>query len=238
MLTKKFALAAASAMLADDSRVCGTSCFRSTKVDCDAVMNELNSGKKAKEVATDLNISTSSVYRCKRHAKEAAKAANKSSMQAKTGKEAPAAPLGNVSSFACDGSAGSSSFSEVGITLTMRREPSRLATHRAASTNSTTFIAMPKCELCELRDYTQRYADFVHPFKFTILDCDSCDTPMAVLGDHRAVPTDDERAFMIEALSLVARAKYGADKFGIDDVMRQIPDHCHMHARPIRRWQY
>jgi hypothetical protein len=43
---------------------------------------------------------------------------------------------------------------------------------------------------------------------------------------------------MIEALSLVARAKYGADKFGIDDVMRQIPDHCHMHARPIRRWQY
>src|SRR5208337_3381873 len=83
---------------------------------------------------------------------------------------------------------------------------------------------MPKCELCELLDYTQRYADFVHPFKFTILDCDSCDTPMAVLGDHRAVPTDQEREFMIEALSLVARAKYGADKFGIDDVMRHIPD--------------
>jgi hypothetical protein len=108
----------------------------------------------------------------------------------------------------------------------------------ALDESATTFTKMPKCELCELRDYTQRYADFVHPFKFTILDCDSCDTPMAVLGEHRAVPTDDERAFMIEALSLVARAKYGADKFGIDDVMRQIPDHCHMHARPIRRWQY
>ena len=121
----------------------------------------------------------------------------------------------------------------------MRRGPSRLATRRAFSKESAaTLIAMPKCELCELRDYTQRYADFVHPFKFTILDCDSCDTPMAVLGEHRAVPTDAERAFMIEALSLVARAKYGADKFGIDDVMRQIPDHCHMHARPIRRWQY
>ena len=40
-------------------------------------MNEVNSGKKAKEIATDLNISTSSVYRCKRHAKEAAKAATK-----------------------------------------------------------------------------------------------------------------------------------------------------------------
>jgi len=121
----------------------------------------------------------------------------------------------------------------------MRREPPWLATRRAHTPReSTTAWSMPKCELCELRDYTQRYADFVYPFKFTILDCDSCDTPMAVLGDHRAVPTDDEREFMIEALSLVARAKYGADKFGIDDVMRQIPDHCHLHARPIRRWQY
>ena len=94
---------------------------------------------------------------------------------------------------------------------------------------------MPKCELCELRDYTQRYADFVHPFKFTILDCDSCDTPMAVLGDHRTTPTDAERQFMIEALSLIARNKYGADGFIIDGVMRQIPDHCHIHARP-KRW--
>ena len=58
------------------------------------------------------------------------------------------------------------------------------------------------------------------------------------IHSEKICPTDDERAFMIEALSLVARAKYGADKFGIDDVMRQIPDHCHMHARPIRRWQY
>ena len=95
---------------------------------------------------------------------------------------------------------------------------------------------MAKCELCELRDYTQRYADFVHPVRFTILDCDSCDTPMAVLGDHRVSPTNEERAFMVEALSLVARTKYGTDKFVIDGVMRQIPDHCHIHARPIRRW--
>jgi hypothetical protein len=96
---------------------------------------------------------------------------------------------------------------------------------------------MPQCELCELREYTQRYAQFVHPFKFTILDCDSCDTPMVVLGEHRAHATDSERAFMIDALSVVARAKYGEDKFVIDGVMRQIPDHCHIHARPIVRWQ-
>ena len=48
-----------------------------TKVDCDAVMQELNGGKKAKEVAKDLNISASSVYRCKRKEVAAAKAASK-----------------------------------------------------------------------------------------------------------------------------------------------------------------
>ena len=90
MLIKKFALAAASAMLLTTA-FAARPAFASTKVDCDAVMNEINSGKKAKEVATDLSISTSSVYRCKRHAKEAAKAATKSSMQAKAGKEAPSA---------------------------------------------------------------------------------------------------------------------------------------------------
>jgi hypothetical protein len=94
---------------------------------------------------------------------------------------------------------------------------------------------MAKCDLCELTEYTPWYARFTLPFKFTLLDCDSCDTPMAVLGDHRTTPTDAERQFMIEALSLIARNKYGADGFIIDGVMRQIPDHCHIHARP-KRW--
>jgi FixJ family two-component response regulator len=94
MLTKKFALAAASAMLVTTVAFASNArpAYAATKVDCDAVMNEVNSGKKAKEIATDLSISTSSVYRCKRHAKAAAKAADKSSMQAKSGKEAPMAP--------------------------------------------------------------------------------------------------------------------------------------------------
>jgi hypothetical protein len=43
-----------------------------------------------------------------------------------------------------------------------------------------------------------------------------------------------KREFMVEALSLVARSKYGDGEFIIDGVMRQIPDHCHMHARPTR----
>jgi hypothetical protein len=92
------------------------------------------------------------------------------------------------------------------------------------------------CELCELREYTQQYGRFVHPFRFAILDCDSCDTPMAVLGEHRAVASDFERAFMSEALSIVARFRYGELAFVIDGVMRQIPDHYHIHARPIPTW--
>lgn len=39
------------------------------KVDCAKVMEELNSGKKTKEVAKDLHISRSSVRRCARKAK-------------------------------------------------------------------------------------------------------------------------------------------------------------------------
>src|ERR1700719_1543274 len=99
MLTKKIALAAASAMLVTTVAFATTArpAYAATKVDCDAVMNEINSGKKAKEVATDLSISTSSVYRCKRHAKAAAKATSKSSMQAQACKEAPAAPSSAMS---------------------------------------------------------------------------------------------------------------------------------------------
>jgi hypothetical protein len=38
------------------------------KVNCDAVMSEVKAGKKTKDIATDLKISTSSVYRCKKKA--------------------------------------------------------------------------------------------------------------------------------------------------------------------------
>jgi len=95
MSMRKFALAAASAMLVTTvAFAAGARPAYAAKVDCDAVMNEVGSGKHAKEIAKDLSISTSSVYRCKRHAKEAAKAGTKSSMQAKSGKEPPMAPTG------------------------------------------------------------------------------------------------------------------------------------------------
>jgi hypothetical protein len=57
-----------------------------TKVDCDAVMQALNSGKKAKEVSAEMKISTSSIYRCKKKEMAAAKTS------AKAGSEAAAKP--------------------------------------------------------------------------------------------------------------------------------------------------
>jgi len=98
MSMRKFTLAAASAMVVMTvAFAAGARPAYATKVDCDAVMNEVGSGKHAKEIAKDLNISTSSVYKCKRHAKEAAKASTKTSLQAKNGKEPPAAPSSAMS---------------------------------------------------------------------------------------------------------------------------------------------
>jgi FixJ family two-component response regulator len=95
MVIKKIAVAAASAMLVATMIFAAGAhtAYAATKVDCDAVMSELNSGKHAKEVAKDLSISTSSVYRCKKHAKEAAKAGTKSTVHAQMGKDAPVAPM-------------------------------------------------------------------------------------------------------------------------------------------------
>jgi hypothetical protein len=104
MVMKKFALAAASAMLVTTIAfaTCAPPAYAANKVDCDEVMNEVNKGKPSKDIARDLNISTSSVYRCKRHAKEAAKAGTKSSMAAKSGKTTPtsdSSPAGNGGAY-------------------------------------------------------------------------------------------------------------------------------------------
>ena len=91
------------------------------------------------------------------------------------------------------------------------------------------------CDLCELAHYTQWYAEFAWPFRFTILDCDACDVPIAVLGEHRVDVDPAAVAFMEAALHLVAERKYTGKfpKWMFDHVMRQIPDHYHFHVRPL-----
>jgi hypothetical protein len=94
---------------------------------------------------------------------------------------------------------------------------------------------MAACELCELARMTTWYGTYDTPFRFTIVDCDSCDVPMAVLEAHRSVPTDAERTVMQQALAQIADGKYPRGWF-FDDHMRQIPDHYHLHARPYPEW--
>ena len=91
------------------------------------------------------------------------------------------------------------------------------------------------CELCELVRSTRWYAQFFHPLPFTVLDCDSCDTPMAVLGEHRATVSEEERAIMVRALEMVGET-LGLGDILFDDRMRQIPDHYHLHARTAPAW--
>lgn len=61
------------------------------KVDCDQVMSELNSGKTVRQVASDLHVSRSSVYRCRRKAKMQ-QPAEAPSPAAAPSEAAPAAP--------------------------------------------------------------------------------------------------------------------------------------------------
>ena len=92
-----------------------------------------------------------------------------------------------------------------------------------------------RCELCELARTTRWFAQFFEPFPFTLLECDSCDVPMAVLGEHRATVTESERGVMERALRLVAET-LELGELHFDDRMRQIPDHYHLHARVRPKW--
>jgi len=91
------------------------------------------------------------------------------------------------------------------------------------------------CELCEPARTTRWYAEFDRPFRFVVIDCDSCDVPMAVLGAHHPTPSDEERAVIERELARIADVKYPGGWF-FDDHMRQIPDHYHVHARPYPAW--
>lgn len=75
-MKKRLALVASFAVAAALSLQFGLSnaYAASHKVDCSQVMTELQGGKKVAEVAKDMKISRSSVYRCRRAAKKEEKA--------------------------------------------------------------------------------------------------------------------------------------------------------------------
>jgi DNA-binding CsgD family transcriptional regulator len=75
---RKFAIVAAAAILGVAFTMSVPRAYAASKVNCDEVMKELQAGKKPKEVAKDMKISRSSVYRCRRKARRMAKAETKS----------------------------------------------------------------------------------------------------------------------------------------------------------------
>jgi hypothetical protein len=87
------------------------------------------------------------------------------------------------------------------------------------------------CDLCEAAVLTRRYYDDEHCW---IADCEICQVPMVVWRHHDAAPPPTVRTRLHEALATVARARYVDTPWRIDDVMRNIPEHYHAHARPAR----
>ena len=53
---------------------------------------------------------------------------------------------------------------------------------------------------------------------------------MVVWRRHGTAPPDADRTHMLARLAEVAALQVG--EFYVDDVMRNIPDHFHAHARP------
>jgi hypothetical protein len=89
------------------------------------------------------------------------------------------------------------------------------------------------CDLCEAAQIT--------PWHFEddvcwIADCEVCDVPMVVWKSHSPTPPDDARAHMVAQLTIVADRVLGPESYKIDQVMRQIPDHFHAHARIPNWW--
>ncbi len=75
---KKLGIAAASVILgASIAFAASVPAYAAEKVDCDAVMQALGTGKHAKDVAADMKISSYQVRKCKQHALAAAKAETK-----------------------------------------------------------------------------------------------------------------------------------------------------------------
>lgn len=117
-----------------------------------------------------------------------------------------------------------------GMDPALAGERVRQARGTAALTN-TTFVNMlnalrgESCELCEGRKETRRYYE---DHLFWIADCKTCGVPMVVLRRHSVTPTREEKDFMKKAL-----LHFAGPGFRIDQKRRSIPDHFHMHARPV-----
>jgi hypothetical protein len=90
------------------------------------------------------------------------------------------------------------------------------------------------CELCEAAVLTTRYFEDETCW---IADCEICLVPMVVWRVHDAAPPDEVLRRLHDLLATVADAELGEGGWRIDDLMRNVPDHYHAHARPPTIWR-
>lgn len=85
----------------------------------------------------------------------------------------------------------------------------------------------PDCLLCK----AERISTWYHEDDVCwIADCLVCLTPMVVWRGHGTEPPMAEREHMLVELDRVTTEVIGP--WWLDDDMRTIPDHFHMHGRP------
>lgn len=90
----------------------------------------------------------------------------------------------------------------------------------------------PSCELCD----AARMTDWFHEDEVCwVAECEACWVPMVVWRRHGVDPSDAERAHMLRCLNTAVRIHYDFDPY-LDDNMRSIPTHFHVHARPRGRF--
>jgi hypothetical protein len=86
----------------------------------------------------------------------------------------------------------------------------------------------PVCELCE----AARMTDWFHEDEICwVAECEACWVPMVVWREHGIDPPESAREHMLRCLDEAVRAHYTFEP-RIDDNMRTIPNHFHVHARP------
>lgn len=86
-----------------------------------------------------------------------------------------------------------------------------------------------RCDLCE----AARITPWFHECEVCwIAECEVCAVPMAVWRSHGTAPPPAELEHMRLEVERVARDQFEYESW-LDDNMRNIPDHYHVHARPL-----
>jgi len=89
------------------------------------------------------------------------------------------------------------------------------------------------CPLCELAEGDIKTKLYYQDKRVIIVDCSTCGCPMCVSKKHFKEASPRLRKKMIYHLTRIANEKYGKDKWVLDEKMRKVHDHCHIHSRPL-----